>query len=751
MVTSDQTHSPTGMRFAGLRLAGLRSVVAEHLRDPMRRSSYALVLGTGLTSALGLVFWALAARWLPPATVGIGAALVSAMALLANVSTLGLRNGLIRFLPTAGASTARMIISSYLLCGVAAAGAAGVFLLGQPLWADRLGFLRASPLAMTVFVVGTACWVIFVLQDHVLVGLRKATWVPLENGLCAVAKIALLPLLAVTGSWAVFGAAVLPAAAAVVVVTTLVLRYLRRQVLLGDQQAGDRAAAGQVVPVSGLVRFAAADHFAALLWMGTSDILTLLVLHELGPESSAYYFMAATIGYTLNLFVSNVSSAFVAEAAHHPERSVELARQSLWNAARLVVPLAAIGVVVAPLVLDLLGRSYADGGTTVLRLLLVAAVPQVVVGIALGAARVRRDLRMIMAVYAALAIGSIGGSWLTLDTLGLTGVGVSCLVSQIIVCLAVLITGRTGLFHDRGVRSVIGRLERMPQRLRRQRSRQEIRRRLAPALAACGLEAPLSDITMLTSDSDTLVVALPPRDDDHDAAPTSGLIMKIATSDAASYGLGRHVAALTELRARLGSESVADLLPRIVLESSLERQRVVVETRLPGTGAGDRLADPATTAAALRAATAVHQATRATRSLDGELLARWVDEPVARLRGLRSVPGGVRGLERLRAELHQVLLGRGVVTSWVHGDFWSGNVLITEGIGGALEVSGIADWENAEDGGLPDADLLHWWLAAQPVELGAAVRDVLVDPAGAERRLAESMITCPTPSWPSNT
>ena len=43
----------------------------------------------------------------------------------------------------------------------------------------------------------------------------------------------------------------------------------------------------------------AADHFAALLWMGTADLLTLLVLNEVGPEASAYYFMANTIGFDI--------------------------------------------------------------------------------------------------------------------------------------------------------------------------------------------------------------------------------------------------------------------------------------------------------------------------------------------------------------------------------------------------------------------------------------------------------------------
>ena len=295
------------------RHARMSAAVATHLRDPMRRSAYALILATGLTSGLGLVFWALAARWLPTATVGIGAALVSVMALLANLSTLGLRNGLIRFLPTAGSASRRLIVTCYALCAVTAMVAAGIFLLGQPLWAERLAFLRDSPLAVLAFVIGTAFWVLFVLQDHVLVGLRQTIWVPLENGLCAVAKIALLPLLAFAGGWAVFGAAALPAAAAVLVVTTLIMRYLRRTT------AGQERTA---IPVSQLVRFAAADHFAALLWMGTADLLTLLVLNEVGPEASAYYFMANTIGYTLYLVISNVGSALVAEGARDPERAV---------------------------------------------------------------------------------------------------------------------------------------------------------------------------------------------------------------------------------------------------------------------------------------------------------------------------------------------------------------------------------------------------------------------------------------------
>ena len=50
-----------------------------------------------------------------------------------------------------------------------------------------------------------------------------------------------------------------------------------------------------------------------------------------------------------------------------------------------------------------------------------------------------------------------------------------------------------------------------------------------------------------------------------------------------------------------------------------------------------------------------------------------------------------------------------------------------------------------EGRGLPDVDLMHWWLATQLVELGVAVRRALADPSEVRRRLAELSITLPNP------
>ena len=130
--------------------------------------------------------------------------------------------------------------------------------------------------------------------------------------------------------------------------------------------------------------------------------------------------------------------------------------------------------------------------------------------------------------------------------------------------------------------------------------------------------------------------------------------------------------------------------------------------------------------------------------MDSELLRDWIDKPISQLRLAAGQGRYDNGLNQLADMLNEALIGRSLTTSVVHGDFWPGNVLV-EATDVGTELSGIVDWENAKRVGLPDADVVHWWLSEQPVELGSAVRHALTDPAWAERELSGLPVSLSNP------
>lgn len=462
---------------------GIAGSLRARFNDPLRRSADALIIGTGLTSVLGLAFWALAARWLPTSAVGIGVALMSTVALLANFATLGMNNGLIRFLPAAGSGTARIIMSCYAFCAGAAMFAAVIFLLGQPLWAEKLGFLRDNPVAMLVFVVGTAIWVLYVLQDQVLIGLRRTGWVPIQNGLASVFKIALLPLFAGAATWAIFAATMIPALLAVLLITALALRYARQAAARDSRPAKEMR-----VPISSIVRFAASDHLATMLWFATNDVLTLIVLQVAGAEASAYWYIANAIGESLYLIVSNVGSVLIAESVHDPAHATAYARRALLHGAQLVLPAAILGIVFAPFVLRLMGPHYAENATSTLQFILASAIPHLIVGISVSTARVRGNMRAVVGVYAFISISTWVGGWYALHTWGLAGIGLAILVIHSITAVFLLLTGRTGLWdNERGWRSLVDGAGRLHRSRRTKRKLERTGLSSSAAHNACGV------------------------------------------------------------------------------------------------------------------------------------------------------------------------------------------------------------------------------------------------------------------------
>ncbi|MCU4186190.1 aminoglycoside phosphotransferase family protein [Acidiferrimicrobium sp. IK] len=204
-------------------------------------------------------------------------------------------------------------------------------------------------------------------------------------------------------------------------------------------------------------------------------------------------------------------------------------------------------------------------------------------------------------------------------------------------------------------------------------------------------------------------------------------VLKVPSSLQGALNQRRAAAALAQLWSIPALEDFVGLLPRMLAAETIDGQEVFLERALPGVeasraarGSAERLR---LLAEAGNSITALHACTNRRLRIEDPILDQWIDR---RLATVASVTRRQEPMERLGQRLRGAWGGRTESVSWVHGDYWLGNVL-TEPVSGS--VSGIVDWEWAGDLELAAHDtvylLLHDRMQAQHRELGEVVADLL--------------------------
>jgi O-antigen/teichoic acid export membrane protein len=408
----------------------LRSAVSGW-RHPQHRDGLALVLSSGLTSVIGLLYWVVAARLFAPEVVGVNNTLISTMTLLAVAAQLNLGNALLRFVAAAGASARRLVLACYAVAGAAAAAAGAVFALGAGWWApELLHAVGAGPL-IVFFALSTPVWTVFVMQDYALTAVKRATLVPVENLVFSLLKIALLALGALVAFSTVIAVSWVVATALIIVwITVFLLRVL--------PGASTGAAAPSPVRPRTVARFVSADWTGGLFTLAVEFGLPLLVLVTLGAEQAATFGIAWAIAYGLYLVAHGMGQSLVAHSATDPAGLAAARRSMTTKSLALVLPAVVVIVPGAGLVLSVFGTHYVATGTTLLALASLSAVPNVVVTETLFAARVRQQRSVLLGVPAVLALLVIPPALVLMPVLGLTGVGVALVVGQSVMAAGIL-------------------------------------------------------------------------------------------------------------------------------------------------------------------------------------------------------------------------------------------------------------------------------------------------------------------------
>jgi pimeloyl-ACP methyl ester carboxylesterase/O-antigen/teichoic acid export membrane protein len=321
------------------------------------------MVSAGGTAIIGVVFWAFAAHLAPASVVGTTTAEIAAMVLLANLAQLSFGSIFERFLPVAGRLTRDFVFRAYVMCivtGFVLASAYVILGLGN-------GYLPQSTGWKALFIVSVVLWTIFALQDSVLIGLRASPWVAVENISFSIAKLLLLPIaIAISPKEGIFAAWTAPVILTIIVITWYVFRRLiPEHVSMGGSAA-------RLPSTRNLVGLAGAQYASMLSTVFMPSLISLIVIERLGPVANAHFYVPALIATGLSVVAMSIVRSFLVEASHEPHLLRKHAQSAMRALAILLVPSVTIGCLFAPYYLRVFGDEYSAGGTTLIRLLLLA-------------------------------------------------------------------------------------------------------------------------------------------------------------------------------------------------------------------------------------------------------------------------------------------------------------------------------------------------------------------------------------------
>ena len=316
--------------------------------------------------------------------------------------------------------------------------AATRFSLGVP------ALLGSGWTAALVLGAAVTTWCVFSLQDAVLTGMRKAVWLPLENGVYGLAKIGLLiALVPVSLQYGIIVSWVVPAAVIVVPMSFLLFR-----ILLPRHTRASTAEADARSPRS-IARFVGGDYLGSIFALAAVDLLPILVVARLGAMDNGFFSVPFLIIYSLELVTVNLGVALTVEGAHDRSQLRRHMVLVLRRIAVIVLPAVAILVAVPGLVLSVFGSSYAENSSTVLRLLALGVVAKAVTTLFFSLARVERKVARIAAVEASRLVLLLGSAWWLMGEFGLVGIGIAYLATQFMVA-ALLLPGIVRVVVSRG-------------------------------------------------------------------------------------------------------------------------------------------------------------------------------------------------------------------------------------------------------------------------------------------------------------
>jgi O-antigen/teichoic acid export membrane protein len=356
------------------------SGVREQLQEPLIRNSFFIMASSLVAAGFGFFFWMIAARLYSQADVGIATALLSSVGLLILISRLGLDQSVIRFFPLRDKNG---VLGTALLVPTAVALGAGLlFIAAVDVISPELAVVRTiAPLYLTVLGAYSLIWVL----EGAFNALRKSEHYFTLNVFYGSRILFLVPLvfLGATGIFGAFG-----------------LSF-----------------------ILGL--------FLALALLARCSVRRspIMVLHVLGAESTANYYITYAIVSILFMIPYAFTTSLFVEGSHGGEMKKSVLR-TLVSMFALLIPAIIVLSLFGEQILNLIGKDYVEG-MALLRVLALSALFVSICQTFISIAKVRNDIRSLVILSGFVSVALLGLGYTLMHRFGLIGMGYAWFVTYL--------------------------------------------------------------------------------------------------------------------------------------------------------------------------------------------------------------------------------------------------------------------------------------------------------------------------------
>lgn len=391
-------------------------------KAPLYKNSIFLGVSRVLNASIGLVFWQIAARYYPAASVGTAIALISSLGLVITLSRLGFDFSLIRFMPSKNRNA---VFSTCLAMTVASSIVfSSAYLMTVGYISPSISFIRDFAPIFILFALFNS---ILLTTGNTFISFKKGEYYLAQNVLDATRIPALIPL-AVFGPMGIFLSSGFSIFLSSLVAFYFIFRVIKLKFEFSSEFLRETS------------RVSTINYLSDLLFEIPSLVLPLIILNMLGAEDVAKYYIAIAIGNIILLVPSAVSVSYFVEGSHGTNMKNEFFKAILFIYA-LLLPAVIVIYFFGGFALHFFGSIYAQA-IDLLRVYAISSFFVVILLMFMPILNVKLMVGRNIQISFLRFVILLGLNYIFILHFGLIGVGYAWMVSHAVISLGVITLGK---------------------------------------------------------------------------------------------------------------------------------------------------------------------------------------------------------------------------------------------------------------------------------------------------------------------